>query len=61
MVKNCPFCGEQPKVHCWHELIHDYYFYSVECKNKQCTIQPKTLKEYKSRAAAVRAWNKKGD
>lgn len=57
MLKKCPFCGKVPTVHCWQSLIKDHFYYSVECKNKQCSIQPITREEYTTRTGAVIAWN----
>lgn len=59
MVKNCPFCGEKGEVRSWLDLIRQETTYIVRCINFNCKIQPATY-DCKTRAAAVRAWNKRG-
>lgn len=60
MIKKCLFCGKKPTLHNWQSLITGKSYFSVECKNQGCTVQPLTNKEYKTRGAAVRAWNTRG-
>lgn len=59
MLKSCPFCGEVPdRVKSWESLTDHKIIYVVACNNLKCAITPVT-KPYKTRAGALRAWNKR--
>jgi len=52
----CPFCGSKPLVGSqdWPQDTEHY----VDCPSKRCPTNPGTC-GYKTRAAAVRAWNRR--
>ena len=55
-LKKCPFCGNKDiKIDNYHRDV-----YSPCCENcGLATVNPKTKKEYKTKQAAIEAWNKR--
>ena len=49
-LKPCPFCGEQP-------VIENHGQYSVVCDSEKCTVAPMTADGYRTKLAAIKAWN----
>jgi hypothetical protein len=49
---SCPFCGASAEVH-----NYDRAGWCVECRNKQCPVQPDTQGFHPTRVGAVQTWN----
>ena len=58
-IKNCPFCG---KKGIFREFMCLDKHWVVSCRNKKCFIKPSTflhLPSCKTKAQAIRRWNKR--
>ena len=50
----CPFCGRRPEVHSRLSMMS----HRVQCRTERCVMGQAQLREYTTRAAAVRGWNR---
>lgn len=54
-LKPCPFCGQIPELHEWHNK-KDVITFQVCCENEDCTCRPFT-REYIRIIPVIEAWN----
>lgn len=54
----CPFCGDDPDIHCYHDRAGKLNMCSINCNNEYCMVQP-GIQMYGSDAQrnAVAYWN----
>ena len=60
-LKPCPFCGEIPELHEWHNRYNVHFItFQVCCENEDCPCRPFTH-QYGRIIPAIEAWNSRAE